>query len=132
MAKLIRSRLKFYNVEVMSLDPDGKEFQLVAIDGGFKKKARKTVPIDQCIVGWCLSEDKNIFVNDVTVDPRCSIRKYMQTKSEMVVLIRSGDDVVGAVIVKSKHFDAFNEWDLQALEAVVRQMENVLWHLKKK
>jgi putative methionine-R-sulfoxide reductase with GAF domain len=83
-------------------------------------------------MGWCVAHKENTTVNDATVDPRCSAGAGSEVKSEMVVLVRVDDEVFGALDVKSRHFNAFSERDLLALETVVRQLENLLWHLKAK
>lgn len=131
-AKLIKSKLKFFHVEILSFKPGDKECTIVAANGGFKKKVKvgKKVPAEGCLIGWCLTEGSNTVSNDVTVDPRCVESQVIDVKSEIVALIKTDDKVAGLVTVKSKHFDAFSDWDLMATEAIIRQMENILWHLK--
>jgi len=136
-AELIRSKLRLYHVEVSSLSSDDegkKELVVRAMSGGLKKKAipGTKVPLAEGLMGWCVTHKESTLVNDATVDPRCSEGMSGEVKSEMVALIRVDDEVFGAVDVKSRHFNAFSERDLVALETVIRQLENLLWHLRAK
>jgi len=136
-ADLIRSKLRHYHVEVSSLSSDDegkKELVVRAVSGGLKKKSvpGTKVPLTEGLMGWCVTQKENTIVNDATVDPRCSEGMSGEVKSEMVVLVRVDTEVFGAVDVKSKHFNAFTERDLMALETVIRQLENLLWHLRAK
>ena len=136
-AELIKAKLHFFQVEISSLSTDDKgsqELVLRAVCGSLKKKpvAGTRVPVGEGLLGWCVTHKENAVVNDVTVDPRCSEEKGGEVKSEMVVLISVDDGAFGAVNVKSRHFNAFMDRDLNGLEAVVKQLENLLWHLKSK
>jgi putative methionine-R-sulfoxide reductase with GAF domain len=136
-AELIKAKLRFFQVEISSLSTDDKGSQELVLRAGCGSLKKKSVagtrfPVGEGLLGWCVTHKENAVVNDVTVDPRCSEEKGGEVKSEMVVLISVDDGVFGAVNVKSRHFNAFMERDLNGLEAVVKQLENLLWHLKSK
>ena len=75
------------------------------------------IPLGRGICGAAASDKATIIVDDVNADPRylaCSI----ETKSEIVVPIMAGDDVLGEIDVDSDRPAAFEAADKTLLEAV--------------
>lgn len=75
------------------------------------------IPLGRGICGAAAAEKRTIIVDDVNSDPRylaCSI----ETKSEIVVPIMRGPDVLGELDIDSDRAAAFGQSDRTLLEAV--------------
>jgi len=73
------------------------------------------IPIGEGICGAAVREEQSIIVPDVHADPRylaCSI----ETRSEIVVPIRSGEKIVGEIDIDSDFEDSFHSGDQEILE----------------
>jgi L-methionine (R)-S-oxide reductase len=94
---------------------DGNELVLGPFEG--KPSPHTRIPLGRGICGAAASEKATIIVDDVNADPRylaCSI----ETKSEIVVPIMAGSDVLGEIDIDSDRPAAFGEADKTLLEAV--------------
>jgi L-methionine (R)-S-oxide reductase len=94
---------------------DGNELVLGPFEG--KPSPHIRIPLGRGICGAAASEKATIIVDDVNADPRylaCSI----ETKSEIVVPIMSGDEVLGEIDIDSDRLAAFGSADQKMLEAV--------------
>jgi GAF domain-containing protein len=75
------------------------------------------IPLNQGICGAAASTKETIIVDDVDADPRylaCSL----ETRSEIVVPIMQGDEVLGEIDIDSDKKAAFGSADRELLEAV--------------
>ena len=82
-----------------------------------KPSPHTKIPLNRGICGAAASEKQTIIVDDVNSDPRylaCSI----ETKSEIVVPIMRGDEVLGEIDIDSDTPAAFGTADRQLLEQV--------------
>ena len=98
---------------------DGNELVLGPFEGKPSPHAR--IPLGRGICGAAASEKATIIVDDVNADPRylaCSI----ETKSEIVVPIVAGGDVLGEIDIDSDRQAAFGSADKTLLEAVAAQL----------
>src|SRR5687767_9940288 len=94
---------------------DGNELVLGPFEG--KPSPHTRIPLGRGICGAAASEKATIIVDDVNADPRylaCSI----DTRSEIVVPIMSGDEVLGEIDIDSDRLAAFDATDQKMLEAV--------------
>jgi L-methionine (R)-S-oxide reductase len=94
---------------------DGNELVLGPFEGKPSPHAR--IPLGRGICGAAASEKATIIVDDVNADPRylaCSV----ETRSEIVVPIMSGSEVLGELDIDSDRLAAFDSADQQLLEAV--------------
>ena len=94
---------------------DGNELVLGPFEG--KPSPHIRIPLGRGICGAAASEKATIIVDDVNADPRylaCSV----ETKSEIVVPIMAGSDVLGEIDIDSDRPAAFGEADKTLLEAV--------------
>jgi len=94
---------------------DGNELVLGPFEG--KPSPHTRIPLGRGICGAAAAEKATIIVDDVNADPRylaCSI----ETKSEIVVPIMAGTDVLGEIDIDSDRLAAFDATDQQLLEAV--------------
>ena len=94
---------------------DGNELVLGPFEG--KPSPHIRIPLGRGICGAAASEKATIIVDDVNADPRylaCSI----ETKSEIVVPIMAGGDVLGEIDIDSDRPAAFSAADKTLLEGV--------------
>ncbi len=94
---------------------DGDELVLHNYHGAPSPHVR--IPIGQGICGAAAAEKDSIIVPDVNADPRylaCSI----ETKSEIVVPIYAGNEIIGEIDIDSHRLDAFKKHDCSFLEKV--------------
>jgi L-methionine (R)-S-oxide reductase len=79
------------------------------------------IPLGRGICGAAAAEKTTIIVDDVNSDPRylaCSL----ETKSEIVVPIMRGSDVLGEIDIDSDRPAAFGAEDKRMLEAVAAML----------
>jgi GAF domain-containing protein len=94
---------------------DGNELVLGPFEG--KPSPHTRIPLGRGICGAAAAEKATIIVDDVNADPRylaCSL----DTKSEIVVPIMNGSEVLGEIDIDSDRLAAFGAADRQMLEAV--------------
>ena len=98
---------------------DGNELVLGPFEG--KPSPHTRIPLGRGICGAAASEKATIIVDDVNADPRylaCSV----ETKSEIVVPIMAGADVLGEIDIDSDRHGAFNDDDKVLLERVAEHL----------
>ena len=94
---------------------DGNELVLGPFEG--KPSPHTHIPLGRGICGAAAAEKATIIVDDVSADPRylaCSL----DTKSEIVVPIMKGAEVLGEIDIDSDRRAAFGDADQEMLEAV--------------
>jgi len=94
---------------------DGNELVLGPFEG--KPSPHTRIPVGRGICGAAAAEKATIIVDDVNADPRylaCSV----DTKSEIVVPIMAGSEVLGEIDIDSDRLAAFDASDRQLLESV--------------
>jgi L-methionine (R)-S-oxide reductase len=97
----------------------GDELVLEAFDGRATEHTR--IPAGRGLCGQAVAEGRDLNVADVTAAPgylACSL----DTRSELVVLIRRHDEILGQVDIDSDVADGFNE----AEHAAVREIADAL------
>ena len=98
---------------------DGNELVLGPFVG--KPSPHTRIPLGRGICGAAAAEKATIIVDDVNADPRylaCSL----ETKSEIVVPIMIGGEVLGEIDIDSDHLATFTAEDQALLEAVAAQL----------
>lgn len=94
---------------------DGQELILGPYRG--KPSPHTRIPLNQGICGAAASTQETIIVDDVDADPRylaCSL----ETRSEIVVPIMRGREVLGEIDIDSDRKAAFGDADREMLEAI--------------
>ncbi len=110
-------------VGVYLLNPEENELWLHNYLG--KPTTHGRIAVGEGVCGTAVARRENMNVPDVRVidnyiscDPR--------VKSEMVVLIRAGDEIFGQIDIDSRTAAAFTEVDNEALEAVADKLAEQL------
>lgn len=79
------------------------------------------IPVGRGVCGTAVAENRNVVVEDVT-----KIENYLScsvdTRSEIVVLIRDGDKVLGQIDIDGHRAGAFDHQDEIFLEAVAERL----------
>src|SRR6185436_11159461 len=102
---------------------DGDELVLGPFLG--KPSPHTRIPLGKGICGAAVTEKATIIVDDVNADPRylaCSL----ETKSEIVVPIMNGTDVLGEIDIDSDQPAAFGPADRALLEQVAALLSEAL------
>jgi len=102
---------------------DGDELVLGPFLG--KPSPHTRIPLGRGICGAAATEKATIIVDDVNADPRylaCSI----ETKSEIVVPIMNGSEVLGEIDIDSDQPAAFGQADRELLEHVAPLLAEAL------
>lgn len=110
---------RFDWVGVYLLDEDENQLWLHNYLGSATEHAR--IPVGTGVCGAAVAEKSNRIVADVTEEENylaCS----PDVKSELVVLIRAGDQVFGEIDIDSETADAFTEDDEDAIQAVADKL----------
>ena len=84
-----------------------------------KPSPHTRIPLNRGICGAAASQKTTVIVDDVNSDPRylaCSL----ETKSEIVVPIMRGDQVLGEIDIDSDRPAAFGSEDRELLEGIAR------------
>ena len=102
---------------------DGQELILGPFRG--KPSPHTRIPLNQGICGAAASTKETIIIDDVDADPRylaCSL----ETRSEIVVPIMRGAEVLGEIDIDSDKKAAFGQADRELLEAVAHLLSQKL------
>jgi GAF domain-containing protein len=94
---------------------DGNELVLGPFEG--RPSPHTRIPVGRGICGAAAAEKATIIVDDVNADPRylaCSV----ETRSEIVVPIMAGNEVLGEIDIDSDRLAAFDAPDRRLLESV--------------
>ena len=90
-----------------------------------KPTTHSKIPIGEGICGTAVAEGENTNVPDVS-----AVDHYIvcdrRTKSEMVVLIRAGDEIFGLIDVDSRTEDAFTDEDGTAIQVLADKLAEQL------
>lgn len=122
--KTIAKADKKYNwVGVYLLNPDENVLWLHNYVGEGTEHAR--IPVGEGVCGTAVAEGKNQNIPDVT-----AVENYLscspRTKSELVVLIRAGDEILGQIDIDSHTPAAFTDEDEEVLGMVADKLAEVL------
>jgi len=114
VVKILKNNFNYYNwVGIYLLE--GEELVLGPYLG--KPSPHTRIRLNSGICGAAASQKKSIIIPDVKADSRylaCSL----ETKSEVVVPIMTGEKVWGEIDIDSDRLDAFTEEDKHLLEEI--------------
>ena len=79
------------------------------------------IPVGEGICGRAVREGKNQIIRDVTADPE-HIACSLSTRSEIVVLIRDGDRILGQIDIDSDRPALFDKDDESMLQRVADRL----------
>jgi len=112
----------FHFVGVYLFNADENELWLHNYMGTPTEHAK--IPTGTGVCGTAVAEKENQNVPDVS-----KVENYLacspKTKSELVVLIRAGDEIFGQFDIDSRELDAFKKADQEAIEMVADKLAEV-------
>jgi nitrate/nitrite-specific signal transduction histidine kinase len=121
---LVKKTLGYYLVGIGLIEGD----EIVIRSGaGHFWELRDSDPVrlkvgKEGIVGWVAQSGESLLVPDVSQEPRYyHLPEASQTRSELVVPLKTKETVIGVLDVQSERLNAFDEQDLTVLESLARQ-----------
>ncbi len=127
VVELIRDRLGYYQVHIFFVDP-GSEYAVYGAGAGeagrqIAQQGFRLKVGEEGIVGWVAAKGGPLLVNDVSQDPRYVASEFLpDTKAELAVPLKVGEQVVGVLDVQSDQPGAFGEDDLFVLRSAADQI----------
>ncbi len=126
VARLIRERFGYYNVTLLTVEPEGEQLRLRAVAGGYADifPPDYLQPIALGLLGVAARTGSTTVVNDVTRDARFYFPPGGQavTGSEMSVPIKIGRRVLGVLDIQTSNLNAFDAGDTSAMETLANQV----------
>lgn len=113
-----------YNfVGIYMLNPGENELWLHNYSGEPTEHAR--IPVGRGVCGTAVAEKENQNVGDVT-----QVGNYLscspRTRSELVVLIRNGNEIFGQIDIDAREVNAFSADDQAAIEQVCAKLSEIV------
>jgi L-methionine (R)-S-oxide reductase len=119
VCRFLRSSFRHYRwVGIYRLQ--GPTLVLDAWDGPAATEHTR-IPLDRGICGRAAREGRTVIVDDVRASPEY-LACFLETRSEIVVPIRRGDEVVGEIDIDGNEVGAFDATDRSFLEAVAARL----------
>ena len=125
VARSVQETFRYYNVNILLLDPASGELFLKAGAGGYRGPVPVGRPVLVCegIIGSVAETGEPILVNDVSQEPRyCFFEELADTRSELAVPIKVGARTVGVLDIESADLEAFDEMDMFTAETLADQL----------
>jgi PAS domain S-box-containing protein len=128
---LIRERFDYYHASVFLIDPTGRYAVLQEASGKvgetMKKIGHRLEVGSSSLVGRATAEAKPVVVNDTPSHPNYYPNPLLpETRSEIVVPLKIGSRVLGALDVQSNRINAFSPEDTHTLEILADQLSIAL------
>ncbi|MEJ2736707.1 MAG: GAF domain-containing protein [Anaerolineae bacterium] len=122
MARLIQDAFDYYLVEIGLVEAPDLVFKTRAIRDGEGPFESFHLPVDEAsITGWVAATGQSLLVPDVSQEGRYVKVTGTETRSEMAVVMKAQDKIVGVINVESDRLDDFDESDLTVLQSLAHQ-----------
>jgi L-methionine (R)-S-oxide reductase len=119
VCRFLRSSFRHYRwVGVYRLE--GAILVLDAWDGPAATEHTR-IPVDRGVCGQAVRERRTVVVDDVRASPEY-LACFLETRSEIVVPIRRGDEILGEIDVDGNEVGAFDASDRSFLETVAGRL----------
>jgi PAS domain S-box-containing protein len=127
VVNVIKEQFGYYHVHIFSAEPESDEvvFQagsgetgrIIAERGGVRLRIGR-----QGIVGWVAGHGEPLLVQDISQEPRFVPNQALpDTRSELAVPLKLGDEIIGVLDVQSDQLYAFDRDDLFILRTLADQ-----------
>jgi signal transduction histidine kinase/ligand-binding sensor domain-containing protein len=122
MARLIQDAFDYYLVEIGLVEAPDLVFKTRATRDGEGPFETFHLPVDEAsITGWVAATGQSLLVPDVSQEKRYVKVTGTKTRSEMAVVMKAQDKIVGVINVESDRLDDFDESDLTVLQSLAHQ-----------
>jgi len=123
VVKLIRDTFGYYRVHIFLLDPAADQLVLRATSGGLKPHFQRIPVGERSINSRAVQTGAAQLVNDVTHDPYYLLDERLpDTRSELIIPLRLGDQVIGTLDVHSAEVNAFTSEDVLVIQSLGDQI----------
>lgn len=124
---LIRDRFNFYYVSIFLLDELGKYAvlkQATGAEGHELMQQRYKLEVgDESIIGLVISRGNAYVTNQTDIDPYYLPNPSLpETRSQLGIPLKIGENVLGAIDVQHNQIDAFGEDDISVLQILADQV----------
>ncbi len=124
---LVRERFQFYHASIFLLDDTGHYMVVRASTGEAGKqmlaRGHKLAIGSASIVGQTAARGKPVVVNDVSKSDIHHFNPLLpNTRSEMGIPLKAGDEVIGVLDIQSEVTNAFTEDDVRILQIMTDQL----------
>lgn len=122
----IRESFSYHNVVVLPLDSERGELGRQAIEGAYAHLALPAYRqrVGEGLIGLAARDGVTVLSNDVRSDPRyiLGFPQAVETRAEIAVPLKMGEEVLGVLDVQEAHPNAFDELDVRTLETLAGQL----------
>jgi GAF domain-containing protein/HAMP domain-containing protein/anti-sigma regulatory factor (Ser/Thr protein kinase) len=124
IVRVIKETLGYYLVSIGLIEGDDVAFKTGAgprwDDPEFQPTSMKVG--EEGITGWVAGTGEALLVPDVSQEPRyVPLPDLVETRSELVVPLKTKEEVIGVLNVESDRMNAFDESDLMVLQSLANQ-----------
>lgn len=122
IAQALEKLIPFQALAIFILDSKGVSMEEIFSMGYPVDDTRELLRMKagKGLVGWVVAKGEPLLVSDVSTDSRY-VAALPNTRSELVVPLFSGDEVIGAFNLESERLDAYTRSDLYMVAAFANQ-----------
>ncbi len=124
--RVIRESFNYHNVGVLLLDRERGELGRQAVEGAYAHLAAADYRqrVGEGLIGIAARDGVTVLSNDVRCDSRYLVgfSGPVETRAEIAVPLKMGDEVLGVLDVQEARAGAFDELDVQTLETLAGQL----------
>jgi GAF domain-containing protein/HAMP domain-containing protein len=125
LVRLIQKSFKYDHVAIAMIEGDQVEYKVGAgalwEDPDFDFHPRKLEVGQEGLTGWVADTGEPVMVLDVSQDPRYIPLRGSETRSELIVPIKTKGQLIGVLDVQSDRLNAFDDSDLTVLQSLANQ-----------
>lgn len=133
----VRDAFDYHNVILLLLDeadeagghsPGGENLRMQSIAGAYVDTLPPdlTLAIGEGMIGYAATTGETQLSNDVSTDPHYVQKGEEDTRSELVVPIKSGDRVIGVLDLQDDELGAFDSLDVTTMETLTSQIAGAI------
>jgi PAS domain S-box-containing protein len=124
----VRDAFNYYGVMILLVDEEANCLTKKAIAGGYADIFPRNLShaIGEGMTGYAAASGETQVSGDVSKDPHYVREADEETRSELVVPIKSGQKVIGVLDIQSDEFDAFDETDVMLMEILADQIAGAI------
>ncbi|MFH1942625.1 MAG: two-component regulator propeller domain-containing protein, partial [bacterium] len=124
----IQKAFNYPSVALDLLDEKGARLNLKAVSGEYAYVFSEnfSISIEEGMSGFAVRSGETQVSGDVSEDPHYLRVADESTKSELVVPIKTGEEVIGVLDIQSDKPDAFDAIDVEAMETMSMQLATAI------
>ena len=125
---VVRDAFDYHNVMLLLLDEGAEWLTMQSLAGGYAGVFPRDIrlAVGKGMIGYAAASGETQVSGDVSKDPHYVRKAKEETKSELAVPIKSGQQVIGVLDMQSDEFDTFDEIDVAAMETLSTQIATAI------